>query len=95
MSRKRKLSENVVFENIDRWLEEEGEDGEDDNLQELYTAEDMDDEDAEEELNATVVELNVADEYDEDDDAPIIRRRKLPKKTLTKNRLVNSIGENF
>ena len=42
MSRKRKLSENVVFENIDRWLEEEGEDGEDDNLQELYTAEDMD-----------------------------------------------------
>ena len=47
MSRKRKLSENVVFENIDRWLEEEGEDGGDANLQELYTAEDMDDEDAE------------------------------------------------
>ena len=53
------MNENVVFEVIDKWLEEDEEDGDDDNLQELYKEEDMDDE-TDEELNVTVVEVNLA-----------------------------------
>ena len=89
MSRKRSHSEislGKAVENIEQWMDDdEGEEA--DNLHELYGEEDNII-DEEEDLNVTTVE--VENDYDEDEELPVIRKRIIPKRKLTKNRLVNS-----
>ena len=90
MARKRThaMSFDKVGENIDRSIDDE-EDDQGDNLNELYDTPELDgdsDEEDDGDLNTT---------QGDDDDEPIIRKKVYPKKILTKNRLVHSIGKLF
>ena len=88
MARKRNhsIALEKVSEDIDRWLDDEDED-EGDDLHELYGTPELEgDSDDDEDLDETRVDIEKGEEEQ------ILRKKVYPKKLLTKNRRVNSIG---
>ena len=86
MARKRNhsIALEKVSEDIDRWLDDEDEG---DDLHELYGTPELEgDSDDDEDLDETRVDI------EEGEEEQIIRKKVYPKKLLTKNRRVNSIG---